>query len=478
MGQFSYSFAVSMMHSIWQSAVLLGLYYAIILLLRNPHPLFKRNLLFGMIAVQLMASLATFSFYYNGSFASLQSGLYKLLPSEMPARQWLQQYAPWIFYLYVVVVIIRSAIQLRSWLDFKSNYSLSLVKPPVDTRMFTTSKAHQFGIVKKVTLWYSTNIQTPIVFGFFKPVILLPVALVNQLSVSETEALIIHELTHIRYNDYLLNWLLLATETVYFFNPFLRIMAGKIKLEREKNCDIQVLQFNYCTIGYADALLKTARLRQRVKAFQLAAVFNHSQLLTRIRFFSVEQKLSMRNRPSMPFSFAGLLLLLFFTVSLLSDPVKEILLQKETANSIITTSEAPALPESVAYASEPVINKPMPIKPAAVAMKKAMVTDETALTEDDAVALNDISPAHIQEIKVVPVSLTTSTEPANEGKEVIINEESSTGKMITRAYRVKLKGDVWVSEPLWVIAETKPKDSLLKKVADTTWKLKLVPLAQ
>jgi bla regulator protein BlaR1 len=476
MGQFSYSFAVSMMHSIWQSAILLGLYFAITALLRNAHPLFKRNLLFGMIAVQIIASLATFSFYYSGSFASIQYGLQQLLPTEMPARQWLEQYAPWIFYCYVVVVIMRSALQLRSWLDFKSNYTLSLVKPPVDTRMFTTSKAHHFGIAKKVTLWYSTKIQTPIVFGFFKPVILLPVALVNQLSVEETEALIIHELTHIRYNDYLLNWLLLATETVYFFNPFIRIMAGKIKLEREKNCDVQVLQFEYCSIGYADTLLKTARLRHQVKAFQLAAVFNQSQLLTRIRFFSAGQKFSMYQRPSMPFSFAGLLLLLFFMASVFSNPVKEVVLQKDTAKKIIHTIDAPVLTEAVAYVSEPVKEKQVPAKAIAVE-EKPTVINQPSLEEDlAAVNINDIDPSHIQQINIVPVSM--KTEPANEGKEVIINEESSTGKMVTRAYRVKLKGDVWVTEPLWVIAETKPKDSLMKKVADTTWKLKLVPLAQ
>ncbi len=469
MEQFSYSFAVSMMHSIWQSAILLVIYFVATLALRNPHPLFKRNLLYGFAATQVLLSILTFTIYHTGGFETLQLDVRKIMPGTILQKVLLQQYAPWIFYAYSMIVLYKGIGNTRNWMLFKKNYTIGLIKPAAEIKVFTASKALHFGILKKVTLWYSNTIEAPVVFGFLKPVILLPVALINQLTVEETESLIIHELSHIRNNDYLLNWLLLIVETIYFFNPFVRIMATKIRLEREKNCDVQVLQFEYSNFSYAAALLKAARHNGSVKNFQLAAVFNRSQLLMRIRFFSNEKNLDSRQGNSMFFSLAGLFVLLTFTLSVLSKPTATVL------SGSLTNIQLPFVQEKTANFSAAPVNEIEITKPLELAESRVNKKSSKYITIDDKLSgisvensIELLKPEVTQGINIVPVSYKSNLlQQVNEGRQVIINEESSNGKMITKAYNVKLKDGKWISEPLWIIAESKPTDSLRKKMVDS-----------
>ncbi|MBK7558684.1 MAG: M56 family metallopeptidase [Chitinophagaceae bacterium] len=165
--------------------------------------------------------------------------------SDLVGESSFQQVTPWLFSAYICIIAFKMIKAMYTWYHFKQLYRSGLQKPSVEFKLFTTLKAHQFGIKRKVTIWLSQSINTPVTFGFFKPVILLPVALVNNISTQQAETLILHELAHIRTNDYLLNWFLLTAETIFFFNPFVLSLCKHIRLEREKNCDLQVISFEY-----------------------------------------------------------------------------------------------------------------------------------------------------------------------------------------------------------------------------------------
>ncbi|WEK34898.1 MAG: M56 family metallopeptidase [Candidatus Pseudobacter hemicellulosilyticus] len=147
-------------------------------------------------------------------------------------------------------------------------------------RIFLQQAAVHLGIQKKVSLWLSTVADAPLTIGFWKPVILLPVAAVTRLSLAQTEAIILHELQHIRRNDYLVNLLIAFTEVLFFFNPFSRWMAAAIRQEREHSCDDLVLQFRYDAAGYAQSLLLLEQSRQQaVPALAIAATGKNTPLL-------------------------------------------------------------------------------------------------------------------------------------------------------------------------------------------------------
>ena len=111
------------------------------------------------------------------------------------------------------------------------------------------------GIKKDVRMWFSDLVDTPLTIGFWKPVILLPVAAINHLSLQQAEAIILHELNHIKRNDYFINFLIACMDIILFFNPFVRVLTNIIKSERENSCDDMVLQFRYDAGHYASALL-------------------------------------------------------------------------------------------------------------------------------------------------------------------------------------------------------------------------------
>lgn len=287
MASVSYSFCMAMLHSLWQAAALWLLYIGFNTLLPAKNsPLAKRNFLFLLITAQLVLFTGTLLFYYLDTSETAATINFNNIASQFLPEDTLRQITPWLFVAYVLILAQRTIHSIYTWVRFKKQYRKGLQKPDIDLKLFTDQKALLFGIKRKVKLWFSETIHTPVTFGFLKPVILLPVALMNRISTEQAETLIVHELTHIRSNDYLLNWYLVIMENIFFFNPFLHSMAGKIRLEREKYCDINVMAFEYPALLYAQTLLEAERIKQVVPAFQLAAVQRKKQLLQRIQFFT------------------------------------------------------------------------------------------------------------------------------------------------------------------------------------------------
>ena len=115
--------------------------------------------------------------------------------------------------------------------------------------------AARLGINKTVDLLQSAKVNVPATFGFLKPSILVPLGMLSNLPPDQVEAILLHELAHIRRNDYLANLLLHITEAVFFFNPGVRWLASLIREEREACCDDMVLMGTADRNSYFDALV-------------------------------------------------------------------------------------------------------------------------------------------------------------------------------------------------------------------------------
>jgi len=97
--------------------------------------------------------------------------------------------------------------------------------------------AATIGIAKQVTLLQSSLAKIPMVLGHLKPIILFPIGILNALSPDEVEAILLHELAHIKRNDFLINLLQQFVEIFFFFNPGVLWVSSLIKNERENCCD-------------------------------------------------------------------------------------------------------------------------------------------------------------------------------------------------------------------------------------------------
>jgi len=154
---------------------------------------------------------------------------------------------------------------------------LSRISPAL--RLFVSETSRRIGIRKEVSVWMSSLVEGPVTLGFLKPVILVPIATLNNLTTTQVEAILLHELAHIKRYDYLLNLGVMVLENLFFFNPFSRSLIRNIRREREHRCDDLVMQFRYDPHTYVSALLSLATHGQSRERLALAASGKNDQLL-------------------------------------------------------------------------------------------------------------------------------------------------------------------------------------------------------
>lgn len=168
---------------------------------------------------------------------------------------------PYLALVYVGILIFKFSRFAFSYRATKSLRNEGLDKMNAAYRIFTEQTAQLFSIKKKVTIFLSDKIICPLTTGFFKPIILIPAAAINHLTPQQMEAVILHELAHIRRADYLLYLIQSFIDKIFFFNIFSILLSNIIERERENACDDWVLQFRYNSMHYAEALFKLGRLK-------------------------------------------------------------------------------------------------------------------------------------------------------------------------------------------------------------------------
>jgi bla regulator protein BlaR1 len=139
----------------------------------------------------------------------------------------------------------------------------------------------RLGIQRNVGLSMSRAIPTPMVIGVFKPIVLLPVGLLSGLSMEQVECILVHELSHVRRLDYLVNLVQSAVEILLFFHPAIWWVSRVIRVERENCCDALVVDLPSNKVQYARALLSLEIMRQQGPTFALSS--QDGDLASRIR---------------------------------------------------------------------------------------------------------------------------------------------------------------------------------------------------
>ncbi len=97
--------------------------------------------------------------------------------------------------------------------------------------------AQRLGITRAVNILLIQKGHTPFTFGFWKPVVLLPMSLVTSLPPEYLTALLAHELAHVRRQDYLFNLIQSLIEALLFFHPAIWWLSARIRAEREELAD-------------------------------------------------------------------------------------------------------------------------------------------------------------------------------------------------------------------------------------------------
>ncbi len=139
----------------------------------------------------------------------------------------------------------------------------------------------KLAVSRPVRLFQSALVEVPTVIGWLRPVILLPASTLTGLSPEQIEAVLAHELAHIRRHDYLVNLLQRVVETLLFYHPAVWWVSKQIRTERENCCDDLVVQVCGDRVGYAKTLATLEELRPSTAQLALAAT--DGSLIERVR---------------------------------------------------------------------------------------------------------------------------------------------------------------------------------------------------
>ena len=228
---------------------------------------------------------------------ALPAGIHQFNDQSIRYYYSIENYLPYITLIYVAGLLFNisrliigrrkiNTIRRTMSIDFKLQYQMD---------KFT----EMLNIPYKVRVGLSKMVDVPCMVGYFKPVILLPFTLATYLGAEEIEAILLHELAHIKRNDYLVNLLQQVITMLLFFNPCAQLINRIINEERENSCDDLVVNTYPNPIVYAKALLKLEQTRENNMRMAMQATGRKYQLLSRIERIMKNKKPTQSVRPAL-----------------------------------------------------------------------------------------------------------------------------------------------------------------------------------
>lgn len=294
----------TLVHSLWQGMALAILTGLVILFTRRSAPALRYNVLLGLFCLSLAAAGVTFFVQLRGTGivsdgpAVVPAGVAPSLPVEMPAmsnlyadveRPWtgrlvsyLDQRADVLVAIWMVILFIRL---VKLLVDLGAVQRLRYYRTrAVDEswRQRVEELARRMGIKRAVELLESSLVRVPMMAGVFKPVILVPLGLLAQLPPQQVEAVLLHELAHIRRKDYFVNLLQSIAETLFFFNPAILWISSLIRVERENCCDDIAVEESRSKKEFIHALVSFQEYQQS-SSYTLAFAGGKNHLLDRVK---------------------------------------------------------------------------------------------------------------------------------------------------------------------------------------------------
>jgi beta-lactamase regulating signal transducer with metallopeptidase domain len=301
---FLQSLGWALLNSLWQMALLWLIYQLITGINKSAKSSFRSSLASFLLITGFAFFIYTFfSCYNDGSDQGIRIFYTLNYEENLPVINRIQRSLSIASVLYLVLLVLPVAHFIRNYRYVGVIRKYGLSKVDVQWRIFIKKVADRIGIKKPVQIWISEFVSSPVTIGFLKPVILVPIAAINNLSAEQMEAVLLHELSHIKRYDYLVNLVINFIQTIFYFNPFVKAFVKIVEREREKSCDEMVMQFQYDSYEYATALLTLEKTNHIYRPLAVGATGKKNDLLKR-----VELIMGVKTKPALSFNkIAGLI---------------------------------------------------------------------------------------------------------------------------------------------------------------------------
>jgi bla regulator protein blaR1 len=297
----------TLVHSLWQGLLLAIVAGIIVLATRKSGSFLRYNLLAILFLVFLMGSVTTFLNEYR---IARSSGTIEGKSPQTISQQFQQPSTispgglstdgdrPDFLKLFTNYFNLHASLIVTIWLIiFSARFvrviaNLGYIQRVRHYRTYAiadhwkdklASLARGLEIKMHIALMESELIKVPIVLGFFKPLILVPFGILAQLPMDQVEAILLHELAHIKRKDYLINLLQSFSETIFFFNPAVLWISSLIREERENCCDDIAIGKTKRKRDFIQALVSFQQYQESGPPVGIAFTRKNNHLLNRIK---------------------------------------------------------------------------------------------------------------------------------------------------------------------------------------------------
>ncbi len=213
----------------------------------------------------------------SSALSSAEAAPALAIPASWAVDEWL----PMLVSLWLAGVVLLTLRLFSGWMWVQRMKSHGARPAPEALQSAARRLMRQLHIGRAVRLLESTSVAVPTVIGWLKPVVLLPAAALAGLAPSQMEAILAHELAHIRRHDYIVNLFQTVVETLLFYHPAVWWVSRRIRAEREHCCDDLAVSLCGDPVAYAAALAELEGLRSTTGDLVLAAT--GGSLLQRVR---------------------------------------------------------------------------------------------------------------------------------------------------------------------------------------------------
>jgi uncharacterized protein (TIGR03435 family) len=202
-------------------------------------------------------------------------------PTALSNAQRVDALLPWIVSAWLCGVTFLLIRAVAGWWRVRRLHQLALSSISSTWQASGNHIASRLGLSRLIRIVELPHVDVPLVVGCLRPIVVLPIAAMSQLNAAQVEAILAHELAHVRRHDYVVNLVQTLAETVLFYHPAVWWLSARIRDEREHCCDDVAVAVCGDPVGYAAALTELEAWRSG--ELRLAAAATGGSLLSRVR---------------------------------------------------------------------------------------------------------------------------------------------------------------------------------------------------
>ncbi|MCB0687486.1 MAG: M56 family metallopeptidase, partial [Saprospiraceae bacterium] len=228
------------LHSLWQGSLIAFLLYIVLKLIPEKFAHFRHELSALALFLVFVSALSTFLTNLHTPILSLSSSAEEIIWLSAPLQNtYLQKdltiyTTVIIWFLGFLILGSRLIVNYFKLYHIRKN-STRIVQYQIVSMIKRLSL--QLGVKKGVAAVESSMTKIPGTIGYLKPIILMPISSATQLTPDQLEAILAHELAHIKRSDFLLNLIYTFIETIFYYHPAVWWIADQLEHERECDCD-------------------------------------------------------------------------------------------------------------------------------------------------------------------------------------------------------------------------------------------------